>query len=118
MGMNYYAVRNKASLEHPIHIGKSSFGWFFCFQTQSEPWQYSVPVVWNTYKQVIDWLRKYTVERNDYVILDEEDEVVSFEDFVKMVEDKQNDEKCRSNPDNFQYSKNVDGYRFTDGDFS
>ena len=48
------------------------------------------------------------------VILDEEDIEVPLEEFLEIVESKQNTE----NPKNFQYSKNVDGYRFNDGDFS
>lgn len=35
-----------------------------------------------------------------------------------MVEAKQKDPFNLGNPDNFIYSKNVDGYRFSDGDFS
>ena len=64
--------------------------------------------------QVYEWLYKYTVESGSYVIIDEYDEVISFEDFIKMVEDKQLEE----NPDNFKYNKNVNGYRFADGEFS
>ena len=31
MGTNYYAVKNKPTVSSPIHIGKSSMGWKFCF---------------------------------------------------------------------------------------
>lgn len=87
----------------------------FCFQTQNEKWN-DIPVVWNTYNQVIDWLKKYTADSKEYVIIDEYDEIISLDDFIGMVQRKQIDDK--DNPDNFTYSRNVDGYRFTDGDFS
>ena len=86
----------------------------FCFQTQNEKWN-DIPVVWNTYRQVIDWLKKYTVDSKEYVIIDEYDEIISLDDFVEMVQEKQIADK--DNPNNFTYSRNVDGYRFTDGDF-
>ena len=114
MGTNYYAVRNKASLERPIHIGKSSIGWKFLFRDQDDTWS-DPPVVWHTFDQVKDWLTKYTVLTNEYVILDEYDEPISFDDFVKLVERKQRE--CKDNPDNFRYCKNVDGYRFDDHEF-
>ena len=112
MGTNYYAVRNRPTTEEPIHIGKSSLGWKFNFQTQNEKWN-EPPVVWNTYDQVYEWLHKYTVESDLYVIIDEYDEIISFDDFVALVEKKQSE----NNPDDFTYSKNVNGYRFSDGDF-
>lgn len=114
MGTNYYAVRNRPTTDSPIHIGKCSIGWMFGFQTQNETWN-EPPVVWNTYNQVVDWLRKHTVDSKDYVIIDECDEIISLDDFVEMVQEKQAADK--DNPDNFTYSRNVDGYRFTDGDF-
>jgi hypothetical protein len=116
MGTNYYAVRNRPSVSEPIHIGKSSAGWLFCFQAHNDTWE-EPPVVWNTYAQVKAWLYKHTVEEKDFVILDEYDKIVSFEDFVALVDKKQADEHNRSNPNNFSYSRNVDGYRFSDGNF-
>ena len=113
MGTNYYAVRTRPTTDRPIHIGKSSYGWKFLFRTQNENWN-EPPVVWRTFDQVYEWLYKYTVESDNYVIIDEYDEVISFEDFIKMVEDKQSVE----NPDNFTYDKNVNGYRFADCEFS
>lgn len=117
MGMNYYVVKNKPSIQEPIHIGKSSYGWLFCFQYQNESWR-DVPVVWNTFDQVKEWLKKYTVEQTIYAIVNEEDEVVSYDEFIDLVESKQNDEFCKSNPDNFKYSQNINGYRFMHGYFS
>ena len=64
-------------------------------------------------KQVYEWLHKYTVESDLYVIIDEYDEIISFDDFVALVEKKQSE----NNPDDFTYSKNMNGYRFSDGEF-
>lgn len=116
MGTNYYAVRNRPTVQDPIHIGKSSAGWLFSFQAQNDRWS-EPPVIWNTYEQVKAWLYKHTVLDKDFVIMNEYDEIVSFEDFIGLVDSKQTDEHNRSNPDNFSYSRNVDGYRFSDGDF-
>ena len=112
MGTNYYAVRNRPTVDEPIHIGKSSFGWRFSFQRQNEKYN-DPPVIWNTYDQVREWLHKYTVDSDQYVIMDEYDRIISFDDFIELVEEKQQND----NPDNFTYSRNVNGYRFTDEDF-
>lgn len=116
MGTNYYAVRNKPTTQDPIHIGKSSAGWLFSFQSQNARWE-KPPVVWNTYDQVKTWLKKHTVDTKEFVILDEYDKIISFDDFVEMVDTLQNDEWCKGNEHNFDYSRNVDGYRFTDEEF-
>lgn len=113
MGTNYYAVKNRATISDPIHIGKSSIGWRFNFQVQNNKWN-DPPVIWNTFEQVCDWLKKHTVDTNNYVIIDEYDEIISYDDFIEMVQKKQS----INNPDNFTYSRNVNGYRFSDRDFS
>lgn len=99
-------------MQRPIHIGKSSLGWRFLFQTQNEKWN-DPPIVWNTYEQVCEWLRKYTVESTEYVIMNEYDEIINYDDFLEMVKNKQDND----NPDNFTYSKNINGYRFDDEEF-
>lgn len=109
MGTNYYAVRTRPTTQEPIHIGKSSIGWKFNFHAVNEKYN-EPPIVWSTYDQVYEWLYKYTVASNDYVIMNEYDEVVSFDDFVKLVETKQTE----NNKDDFTYARNVNGYRFTD----
>lgn len=117
MGTNYYAVRNRPTTAEPLHIGKASIGWLFCFQQHNERWS-EPPVVWNTYDQVKEWLKKYTVDTNEFVIMDEYDRIISLNEFIAIVEDKQNDDLCRNNPDNFKHSRNVNGYRFSDYEFS
>ena len=114
MGTNYYAVKNRPSLSAPIHIGKSSAGWRFLFQTQDDKWN-DPPVAWSNYEEVREWLYKHVVEDKTYVILDEYDEVVSFDEFFRMVEEKQGED----DPDNFAYGVcNVNGYRFDEHEFS
>lgn len=112
MGTNYYAVRNRPTVDDPIHIGKSSIGWKFDFQSHNDTW-HEPPIVWNTYDQVYEWLYTYTVQSDSYVIMDEYDELISFDDLIELIEAKQSEE----NPDNFRYSRNVNGYRFTDDEF-
>ena len=112
MGTNYYAVKNRPTTEKPIHIGKSSIGWRFHFQTQNEKWN-DLPVVWNTYDQVYEWLYKNTVENDKYVIINEYDEIISFEEFIHLVEEKQK----INNPGDFIYARSVNGFRFSDEEF-
>lgn len=112
MGTNYYAVRNRPTTQEPIHIGKSSYGWKFCFQAHNDTWK-EPPVVWNTYDQVCEWLYKHTVESDEFVIIDEYDQIVSFADFIEMVKAEQNE----NNPDDFRWCRNVNGFRFDDREF-
>lgn len=114
MGTNYYAVRTRPTVSEPIHIGKSSSGWRFLFQRQISP-----PAVWDSYEQVKTWLKENTVDKHDYVIIDEYDEIIPYDDFIELVESKQSDTDCKYNPENFRYGvRNVDGYRFADYFFS
>ena len=118
MGTNYYAVKNRPSVSRPIHIGKASMGWLFHFEIQNNTWN-DPPVVWNTFKQVKEWLQEHVVEKKDYVIMNEYDEIVPYDELMDCIEWRQNDEHCRSNPHNFSYDvRNVDGYRFSEGEFS
>ena len=114
MGTNYYVVPNRPSIEEPVHIGKSSAGWMFLFQDACEPYR-DVPIIWHSYDEVEDWLHQNTVDSNDYVIINEYDEIVPFDDFIELVERKQ--EQFKDNPDNFAHCRNVNGYRFADGEF-
>lgn len=95
-----------------IHIGKSSAGWLFCFQYQNNG-----PCKWNNYKEVFDWLYKNTIENEDYYIIDEYNEIITYQDFKNKVDEKQKDPKNLANPENFYYCDNVGGYRFALGDF-
>ena len=117
MGTNYYLVKNGPTKVAPVHIGKSSLGWMFLFQSHSDGC-FDHRVNWQTYPQVKDVLKKLTVDSDEYVIMDEYDEVVPYDDFIKLVEWKQHDPWSRDNPDNFSNANDVGGYRFTDREFS
>ena len=56
-------------------------------------------------------LKENAENNNEIVILNEYDEEVSVKDFLDLVEKKQKEKHD-------EYSKNVNGYRFTDRDFS
>ena len=115
MGTNYYAVRKNVSLDEAIHIGKSSMGWLFLFQEQNNK---EIPVEWHTYEEVKNWLYENTVKTDKYVILNEYEEKISFDKLMNIIQKKQNDRICLSNPDNFKFSRNVNGYRFSNVTFS
>ena len=114
MGTNYYVVPNIPSIAEPIHIGKSSMGLMFLFQDVCEPYR-DVPVIWHSYEEVKNWLQRYTVDTDKYVILDEYDRVVSLDELINRIQEKQI--SCKNNPDNFTFCRNVNGYRFDDREF-
>ena len=66
----------------------------------------------NTFPQWKKFLEEQTANGN-IVIMDEYDKIVSLDEFLTLVEVKQKE----NNPDDFTYSDNIDGYRFTDGEF-
>ena len=113
MGTNYYAVSSKPTVCHPIHIGKSSIGWRFMFHRVDVWDNYISDEPLNTFPQWKKFPQEQTANGN-IIIMNEYDEVVSLDDFLKMVEIKQKED----NPDDFTYSDNIDGYRFVDGEFS
>lgn len=91
-----------------VHIGKSSMGWLFNFQYQPQ---------WRTYDEVKSFiLNKEKMENK--TIIDEYGEEITPEDLIEKIDIKQNDERNLSNPDNFRYSDNVNGYRFSKRYFS
>ena len=92
MGTNYYVVPNRPSTREPIHIGKSSYGWRFLFQQQVDEY-HEPPIVWNTYDEVKDWLKKYTVDSTNYIIMDEYDTVVPYDELIELIEEKQEGSK-------------------------
>lgn len=110
MGTNYYAVKKKPCLyNREIHLGKSSAGWLFLFRDNEE---------FHTYPQFKKWLEN-NVDTGEYLLFNEYNEEVSKEELINIIETKQKSKNCLNNPDNFNYRvKNIDGYRFTNGDFS
>lgn len=110
IGTNYYAVKKKPSLyNREIHLGKSSAGWLFLFHDNEE---------FHTYPQFKRWL-KDNVDTGEYVLFNEYNEEVTKEYLLDLIDKKQKDERSLNNSENFAYgTKNIDGYRFNDGDFS
>lgn len=97
-----------------IHIGKSSAGWLFNFQIQKNE-----VCTWNSYEEVMNWLEQNTAnDKAIYKIIDEYNRSISFKDFKELVDIKQKDPHNIKNPDNFTYCKNINGYRFSEGEFS
>ena len=110
MGTNYYAVKKKPTIAEPLHIGKSSCGWKFLFQEVNKYNSFDDNLEIHTFEQ---W-KEFLETNNEIVILNEYDEEVSVKKFLELVEEKQKEK----NKDNFADCKNVNGYRFTDRDFS
>lgn len=116
MGTNYYVVKKKPTIASPLHIGKSSAGWKFSFQEVKKYFsEYDYDLEIHTYNQWLKFLEDNVGYKNngEYVILNEYDEEVSLKELLDLIDKKQKIE----NPDDFTYSKNVDGYSFTDVDF-
>ena len=113
MGTNYFVVSTKPTVCHPIHIGKSSAGWKFLFHRVDVWDNYFSNDPLNTFPQWKKFLEKQTANGN-IVIMNEYDKVVPLDEFLRMVEEKQSE----NNPDDFTYADNIDGYRFTGGEFS
>lgn len=110
MGTNYYVVKKKPTIAPPLHIGKSSAGWKFLFHEVNKYNGFDHNLEIHTFEQ---W--KYFLENNkDILILNEYDEEVSVKEFLELVKEKQKEE----NKYNFEYCKNINGYRFSDSDFS
>ena len=100
-----------------VHIGKSSAGWLFNFQDQDIV-QDDVHIKWHSYEDVMSFLKEWVDEKKIFTIIDEYDREISYPEFKDFVDTKQSDLHNLENPDNFTYSRNVNGYRFSEGDFS
>lgn len=102
-------LKKQLEIGEPLHIGKSSAGWKFLFQEVNKYNSFDWELEIHTFEQ---W-KEFLENNNEIVILNEYDEEVSVKDFLDLVEKKQK-QKC----DEYEeYSKNVNGYRFTDRDF-
>lgn len=127
MGTNYYArkaepnymvcpccgekikIPNGATIKE-IHIGKSSYGWTFCFQSSE---------YYRTFPEFVAFVNEH-VRTGEFSIFNEYEEPVNVDDFLNMIEELQKSyyENPTRNPDNFLYDDNRGGYRFRDSDFS
>lgn len=124
MGTNYYVIKDKCECckrsTREYHIGKSSGGWAFSFQ--GYPWNKLTS--WKAWKEFL----------KDQPIEDEYGDPVSYDDFVKMVEqykapgfcnetgrvNLQHNDECKKsgwfNPE--MDWDDEDGYSFTTREFS
>ena len=100
-----------------VHIGKSSAGWLFNFQHQDTEID-GVKIKWHSYEDVMSFLKEWVSQKKEFVIIDEYNRKVSYTEFKDLVDTKQKDPHNLDNPDNFHYCDNVNGYRFSSGDFS
>lgn len=109
MSTNYYAVLKEPNREEPIHLGKSSCGWLFLF--------HETPYFKN-YDEFKSWLQINVNDDNGkYVIIDEYNNTVTYDELIEYIDEKQNDTFNIDNPDNFSNCKNVNGYRFCNEEF-
>lgn len=74
-------------------------------------WECDKPL--NTFEQWRDYLKEKT-ENGTHVIMNEYDEIVSYDWLMELIENKQKED----NPDMFEHCENVNGYRFSQGKFS
>lgn len=104
MGTNYYAKINICPTckkpEEEIHLGKSSAGWQFSFQ-------YNNGRFYKNIKEMKKWLFNKEIE-NEY------GEKVSYNDFWKMVKEKQK----IIDPEKLNDEIIIDGYKFFNREFS
>lgn len=109
MGMNYYLVKNRPSIDNGLYIGKSSFGWRFIFyKTSTRDSNKSL----HTFEQWRDYLKE-TTETGTHVIMNEYEEIVLYNQLMKLIANKQEED----NPDMLNYYENVNGYLFFDKEF-
>lgn len=113
MNKSYYVVKNRPSIAEPIRIGRDFQDKLFCFTTRNQAWHIP-PITWNTFNQIKQWLKKYTVDSDEWIIIDDDDNPLSYDEFVALVEAGQSDAARAGNKDNFYKCRNVDGYRFDD----
>ena len=107
MGTNYYGrlkkPKRKTYLDYEsFHIGKSSCGWKFAFQTNK---------YFTNFEEFKKWL-----EDDNFVIYDEYNRKVDKKEFLEKILNKQKDGESQSHYD--EYTKNIDGFDFIENDFS
>ena len=113
MGTNYYVKKKDGSHKDTIHIGKSSAGWKFLFQSAPAYENYFNKTNLNTFEVWKDFLEKY-VGYSKYgkkaIIIDEYDKRIYLKEFLNMIDEKQLEP-------NVGNSELRNGYRFSDDIF-
>ena len=105
MGTNFYTKLNYCDKCHrgdEIHLGKSSMGWQFSFQ-------YNGGEYYKNVEEMKEWLK-------DKTIIDECGDIIEYKQFWEMVAVKQ-EKFTNSHAEQFG-DKVIDGYSFTDSEFS
>jgi len=108
MGTNYYTKLNECSKcgrYDEIHLGKSSAGWQFTFQ-------YNGGQFYKNVKEMKAWLKNKN-------IIDEYGDPVTYTRFWVMVRQKQKTEfknHAKEYPSDYDFV--IEGYSFTDREFS
>ena len=69
--------------------------------------------MWQTYEDVTRWLKEHT-ESGEYVIIDEYDRLISYDDFIKLVEEKQKEKRTPAEWGVFHSGE----YEFEENEFS
>lgn len=105
---NNFFLKNKDKIKEALnlHIGKSSCGWKFLFQS------------YENIKSFDEWVN--IINGEDYEIYDEYDQLVEKDWFVKFVFEQQaktyNQSHFGQGYDS-HYTKDKNGYEFSEGDF-
>jgi hypothetical protein len=84
----------RAAMMEPLHIGKHSYGWEFCFQSVAiqrgvqslEGSEFSLRIDVKFSLDIKSWDEWKAVLQRGGLIRNESHELVSFDDFVEMVE--------------------------------
>jgi len=122
MGTNYYAHLNVCShcnkAEEIFHIGKSSFGWTFSFRGHKYNSPTGEPLL-----SYIDWVK--FLMRSNVTIKDEYDRVISYQEFIDLVESKKTEPNnhtvyvAKEYPSQVRYCwTDQQGNSFSDQEFS
>jgi hypothetical protein len=82
MGMNYYVLI--PNIEQKLHIGKSSCGWTFSFRGYRNLGEFQGIIICEE-----DWKR--VLSNKKVKIIDEEDRIVTYNDFWDVVDCKRNE---------------------------
>ena len=104
MGTNYFAISNKPQVHNnKIHIGKASYGWKFLLHYCDE---------FKSMDELNTFFDEH-VRNGEYVIMDEYENVIPPDEMLEYIESKQD----THNVDNFKHVMNINGYRFSEGEF-
>jgi hypothetical protein len=112
MGTNYYLQKkvNRDGRRRDVHICKTSYGWYPHLQgyTHNSPGEYPIITSW------FDWKRflRQEIKRNDGLIFNEYDELLSFDEFLSAIEGWQKTAAASDwrNPFNFENRKELNPY--------